>query len=104
MKENETMATTEPCPKCGEEISTAYGAILHHCRVIETPPEIANKCVWEADEDGIWHASCDHTNQNLYCFNEDGPDANGFSFCPFCGRHLLEVKPMPEPTVDNRSI
>ena len=75
------MATTEKCPKCGEQISTA--APLSHL------------CTWEADEDGIWHAACDHTSQNLYCFTEGGPEGNGFKFCPFCGRPLVEVKPIP---------
>ena len=59
------------------------------------PSQVANLCTWEADEDGIWHAACDHTSQNLYCFTEGGPGDNGFKFCPFCGRPLVEVKSIP---------
>ena len=88
------MATTEKCPKCEEQISTAMGA-LHNCREILVPPEIQNSCTWEADEDGIWYAACDRASQNLYCFTEGGPEGNGFKFCPFCGRPLVEVKSIP---------
>lgn len=63
------MATTEKCPKCGEQISTA-APLSHHCGAVAVPSQVANLCTWEADEDGIWHAACDHTSQNLYCFTE----------------------------------
>lgn len=78
-------------------------APLQHGRMVVIPPETRAAlftCTWEADEDGIWHAACDRASQHLYCFNEDGPDANGFTFCPFCGKPLVEAKPMPEFTED----
>ena len=87
------MATTEPCPKCGEQVSTATGRIIHHCQMIEVPPESLNSCAWEKDEDGIWSASCDKGNDNPFCFEDSGPAKNGFKFCPFCARPLAEVKP-----------
>ena len=88
------MATTEKCPKCGEQISTA-APLSHHCGAVAVPSQVANLCTWEADEDGIWYAACDRASQNLYCFTEGGPEGNGFKFCPFCGRPLVEVKSIP---------
>lgn len=62
-----------------------------HREMIPMPP--SHPCVWEEDEDGIWAASCDPSGQNYFVFNEDGPEANRFEFCPYCGRPLIEVKP-----------
>ena len=61
--------------------------------MIKVPPEIYNRCTWESDEDGIWYASCDKTQENPFCFEDSGPARNGFKFCPFCARPLVEVKP-----------
>ena len=86
------------CEHCGGHIPLGPDATnrCERCgRSIFVPPEIMNSCAWEADEDGIWHAACDHASQNLYCFNDEGPKGNGFKFCPFCGRPLVEVKPIP---------
>lgn len=82
------MATTEPCQKCGEHVSTA-APFQHNCGMVEVPPEISNSCTWESDDDGIWNTACGQA----FLFNDDGPTANGFKFCPYCGRPLIQVKP-----------
>jgi hypothetical protein len=65
-----------------------------HCRKpVEAPPEITNLCPWGKDEDGIWHPLCDKDGENQFRFTDEGPEANGFKFCPFCGRPMVEVKP-----------
>jgi hypothetical protein len=56
-------------------------------------------CWWTRDDDGVWDTKCN----NRFEFIEDGPDANGFRFCPYCGNRL-EMRSNPEPTHDNRSI
>lgn len=76
------MAMTSLCPECGEPASVSPRA-----------PEIANLCTWENDEEGIWHPLCDRDGKNQFCFTDDGPEGNGFKFCPFCGRPMVEVKP-----------
>lgn len=90
------MAMTSPCPKCGEQTSVSPNARMRHyseCgKPVEVPPEIANACTWEPDDDGVWNTSCG----NAFVFNDDGPDANGFKFCPYCGKPLAQVKPASE--------
>jgi hypothetical protein len=50
-------------------------------------------CVWSDDEDGIWWSACrkETNNENGFCFDIGGPDENGFTFCPYCGRKLCAV-------------
>ena len=45
-----------------------------------------DKCQWYEDDNGVWETTCECTFE----FIVDGPDDNGFSFCPFCGL-ILEV-------------
>ena len=47
------------------------------------------KCWWEADEDENWDTTC----VNKFVFIDDGPIANGFRYCPYCGKPLVEVRP-----------
>lgn len=53
-------------------------------------------CTWTWDDpDGnTWKPSC---GGDLYEFYENGPTANKFAFCPYCGQPLVEVRPEPEP-------
>ena len=44
-------------------------------------------CEWHGDSDGLWGTSCG----KAFEFTEDGPEANGFKFCPYCGNPLVEV-------------
>lgn len=42
-------------------------------------------CKWTEEENGeYWSTSCgaDH------CFISDTPEANGYRYCPYCGRKL----------------
>lgn len=52
-------------------------------------------CVWtQPDEEGeVWESSCPGP---AFYFEEGGPKANGFAFCPYCG-HLLTEEPWEEP-------
>jgi len=64
----------------------------YRAQMIRVPPEILATCAWEEDQDGIWHASCGDTKDHCFYFESDGPERNGFKFCPFCGRKLAQVK------------
>lgn len=73
----------------------------------ELPAEAASglndglgRCQWWSDEDGIWWSCPDPKGgEHAFGFECDGPDENGFKFCPFCGKPL-EVRRIPaEPTV-----
>lgn len=45
-------------------------------------------CEWNEDEDGVWVTEC----QELFEFNECGPQENGFKFCPYCGKKLNIIR------------
>lgn len=45
-------------------------------------------CEWAEDMDGNWDTSC---NKVFVFLNYDGPEGNGFKFCPYCGGQLAEV-------------
>lgn len=42
-------------------------------------------CRWECDADGLYHSECGHIME----FTVDGPEGNGFEFCPFCGAEVV---------------
>jgi len=48
-----------------------------------------NWCAWIPDADGVFETTCKH----LFEFNDGGPEDNGFKFCPYCGKMLLEEEP-----------
>lgn len=43
---------------------------------------IANKCRWEADEDGVYHTDCGED----FVFIDSGPKENHIQFCCYCGK------------------
>jgi len=45
------------------------------------------QCTWEPDDNDTWKTQCEH----LFEFYTDGPLVNGFRFCPYCGRVLVET-------------
>ena len=50
---------------------------------------VVTGCEWSTDgEIDMWETTCG----KAFVFNEDGPIANGFEFCPFCGLSLDEPK------------
>ena len=54
-------------------------------------------CVWfENETDGIWETAC----KQEFEFFEGGPSANGFAFCPFCGKQIL-VAPVSKEVDDD---
>lgn len=91
------MAMTSKCEGCGQQVSVSPRARMMHyqdeCRAhVKVPPQVANTCTWEADYEGIWNTLCGDN----FVFNDDGPEAHGFKFCPYCGKPLIQVKPAPE--------
>lgn len=49
------------------------------------------KCRWAQNEDGQWDTGCGQ----IFEFTADGPEENGFAFCPYCGygiAHRLESR------------
>ena len=53
------------------------------------PPCSANcsVCDWQQEEEGQWETDCDETFE----FQEGGPLDNGFEWCPYCGKKLVET-------------
>ena len=43
-------------------------------------------CIWNKNEDEVWDSGCGEAFQ----FEADGPKANGFKYCPYCGQPLSE--------------
>jgi hypothetical protein len=54
-------------------------------------------CAWTLTPDQVdndyWVTDCGQQ----YMFFEGGPKANGMSFCPYCGKPLVEARPTEEP-------
>lgn len=48
-------------------------------------------CYWSQDDYGgcsLWETSCGHAFE----FNDGGPSENGFAFCGYCGKPLIEQR------------
>lgn len=46
-------------------------------------------CDWqEEDGNGPWMTTCG----NSFEFTDGGPEANGFKFCPYCGKKAVEIR------------
>lgn len=45
-------------------------------------------CEWLEDEDGLWVTDCNEDFQ----FTSHGPSENGFEWCPYCGKKLIEIQ------------
>lgn len=48
------------------------------------PEQALASCDWMVDDDGLWETQCG----NAFQFEVDGPEDNGFEFCPYCGKVL----------------
>jgi len=44
-------------------------------------------CYWSEYNIRPWSTTCG----NYFDFNDGGPDHNGFNYCPYCGKLLIEV-------------
>ena len=49
-----------------------------------------NTCEWTDGDDEPCHTECGHDFE----FNEDGPEENGFKFCPYCGGKRIPTPPL----------
>lgn len=52
-------------------------------------PTRVRVCVWTEDSEGdgdVYRSGCGH----IFQFNTEGPKANNFKFCCYCGLRLLE--------------
>jgi len=49
---------------------------------------VEGACIWE-EESGynLWESQCG----KMFEFYDDGPVANGFKFCPYCGQKIEEA-------------
>ena len=47
-------------------------------------PTISASCAWTENEDGCHETQCGRAFE----FTWDGVKANGFKFCPFCGKPI----------------
>lgn len=53
----------------------------------------AVKCVWKVDQHSdSWDTDC----ANKFQFSDGGPTANGFEFCPYCGRLIRQLGELEE--------
>jgi len=44
-------------------------------------------CIWEEDEDSLWHTGCN----NIHMFLDGSPAENTCKYCPYCGKTLEEI-------------
>lgn len=45
------------------------------------------QCHWVWEYEGYFDTDC----EKAFMFNEGGPEANNFVYCPYCGRKIVEV-------------
>jgi chromosome segregation ATPase len=54
---------------------------------------VEGECIWadqsDIEMDGTYETSCD----NMWAFTEDGIKENGITYCPFCGKRIVELTP-----------
>ena len=76
------------CCSCGNEL-VSVEAICELCDVpvIRTMSPLQS-CLWTEDCSD-WQPGCD--TAGAFQFNNDGPEENGFRFCPYCGRPLVAI-------------
>lgn len=80
----------------GGEVNINYETIPEMIRLLRTihpvktgpTPQPLPPCEWAEDMDGNWDTGC---NKVFVFLNYDGPEGNGFKFCPYCGGQLAEV-------------
>lgn len=48
---------------------------------------MGDKCEWIQDENGVWETSCG----NMFEIIEGTPRDNELRFCPYCGKHLVQI-------------
>ena len=53
---------------------------------LQTPGGVV--CIWKETEDGRHDTQCGEAFE----FTNDGVKANGFKFCPFCGKQIKTVQ------------
>lgn len=44
-------------------------------------------CEWAQDIDGVWQTECG----NMFCIDEGTPQENQLNYCPYCGKHLMQI-------------
>lgn len=75
-----------PGPRGLEQGPDAESYLLDlHRQLREARAAIPKPCTWRQDDDGLWQTDC----KNTFVFNDDGPEANGFRVCPYCGGQLV---------------
>ena len=50
-----------------------------------------SKCKWK-DEEELWETECGRA----HCFSADGIAENGYVYCPYCGKEIMEEPRQPE--------
>jgi len=53
-------------------------------------PDLVPTCKWSENEDGAWETDCNEIFE--FTNDGDGPTANGFRHCPYCGRYAKEIR------------
>ena len=62
--------------------------MITNVQKLKVSVDTQNACEWKYNRyDDIQLSSCN----NIFYFEEGGPTENGFNFCPFCGKSLVEI-------------
>jgi hypothetical protein len=81
----------QQCPYCKEWC--AHGFCGRCERILHD--EGRATCDWAIDDlggDSVYETQCGHAFQ----FNDGGPTENGFEFCGYCGKRIVEVRTSQE--------
>ncbi len=91
------------CPECPAQFADGVAALL---RRVDTEAEERGRreegqplqstdvtCRWTEDDSGVWESACGAIFGSFsFEFPANGPTANGFNYCPYCGAVLEEAK------------
>ena len=69
-----------------------YSTLVSYIAMLESDQSILRKpseeCKWTEDDANEWDTMCGE----CFVFNDGGPEANNFLFCPYCGKELKEIE------------
>lgn len=55
--------------------------------LIRTLLSYNDTCTWTEDFDGNFETTCN----NMFVFNDGGPEENSFIYCPYCSKKINSV-------------
>ena len=79
------------------DVDTAVGDEQLQVLAAAVREQAGKACAWTDDSDGIWQTGCGEA----HVFEVAGPVENHYVYCPYCGQHVVEVRPTADGESDD---